>query len=267
MRCISRLRGAGINRFCDLRPVHGAGATGNSHCTQAFVIEHEVVKLSATLPKFNLGKMPLQARYCPRRLTMTCRNAASNFRRKGDIVASSQPIFVPFVPIRKTPDYDLRLYEAYPAATCFYQRRDEGFLKLGSYMSGANASQVHCLETQPIVMKYGLDGIKTMSVMVAPRAERKQGDAPLAAPLPTKPGVDLDVAGGELVASMRFDGNATQEACERTRSALIDCLQRDGLSLSDDEAAGVFRLAQYGPLHSLSTRVNEIWLSIKMPSI
>lgn len=38
----------------------------------------------------------------------------------------------------------------------------------------------------------------------------------------------------------------------------------DGLQLADAEEGGVFRLAQYGPLHSLSTRINEIWLAVKL---
>jgi len=35
-----------------------------------------------------------------------------------------------------------------------YERRDEGFLLLGSYMSGNNAEAARCRETQPIVMSY-----------------------------------------------------------------------------------------------------------------
>jgi hypothetical protein len=36
----------------------------------------------------------------------------------------------------------------------------------------------------------------------------------------------------------------------------------DGLRLAEEEAAGAFRLAQYGPLNSLSTRVNEVLLRV-----
>lgn len=57
---------------------------------------------------------------------------------------------------------------------------------------------------------------------------------------------------------------ASQEACERCRAALVAALQRDGLPLAEAEAGGFFRLAQYGPLHSLQTRVNEIWLAVKL---
>lgn len=36
----------------------------------------------------------------------------------------------------------------------------------------------------------------------------------------------------------------------------------EGLKLAEEEAAGAFRLAQYGPLNSLSTRVNEVLLRV-----
>ncbi len=38
----------------------------------------------------------------------------------------------------------------------------------------------------------------------------------------------------------------------------------DGLMLAGEEAAGAFRLAQYGPLNSLSTRVNEVLLRVQL---
>ncbi len=83
-------------------------------------------------------------------------------------------------------------------------------------------------------------------------------------PAPNNADVVIGVAGGEVVAARQFEGNATQEACERCRALLVAALQRDGLQLGEAEAAGYIRLAQYGPLHSLSTRMNEIWLGVKL---
>lgn len=83
-------------------------------------------------------------------------------------------------------------------------------------------------------------------------------------PAPSNPDVVLGVAGGEVVAARQFEGNATQEACERCRGQLVAALERDGLRLGEAEAGGYFRLAQYGPLHSLSTRMNEIWLGVRL---
>ena len=182
--------------------------------------------------------------------------------RRSPIATSAAAVeFVPYVLVEKRGGYDLRLIQPHPVVVTAYARRDEGFERLGSYMSGANAAQCRCIETQPIVMTYPPDGPKTMQVYVVAREGQLDADAPL--PLPDDPSaVRLDAAGGQLVAAMRFEGNATQEACEATLKALRQALSRDGLPLAAAEAAGTFRLAQYGPLHSLSTRINEIWLGV-----
>lgn len=104
-----------------------------------------------------------------------------------------------------------------------------------------------------------LQGEKRMRVFLAPSS----GDGSLA-PAPTNPAVALSVAGGEMVAVQRFDGSATQQACERARQKLLVAVGRAGLRLGELEAAGTFRLAQYGPLHSLSPRLNEIWIAVEL---
>jgi hypothetical protein len=172
------------------------------------------------------------------------------------VVANVQ--FVPYTPISKTDNYDLRLLQPHTVVATRYQRRDEGFLALGGYLSGANERQTRCVETQPVVMTFRPDGTKMMQIYVVPR-ENEGSDEPL--PAPTERGVELDAAGGELIAAMRFEGNATKEACERTTESLLKCLAKDGLNVVE---AGTFRLAQYGPLHSLSTRINEIWITLKV---
>jgi hypothetical protein len=47
-----------------------------------------------------------------------------------------------------------RLYEVYPVVEVQYQRRDEGYLALGTYFDGQNAAGVKFQETQPVVMRY-----------------------------------------------------------------------------------------------------------------
>ena len=121
-----------------------------------------------------------------------------------------------------------------------------------------------------------LQGAKKMQVYIVPRSSSSSsssdddsGESPAAAagalpPAPTDPAVSLTVAGGELIAARKFEGNATQGACEACHKQLLAALARDGLALAEAEAGGYFRLAQYGPLHSLSTRVNEIWVAVKL---
>lgn len=106
-----------------------------------------------------------------------------------------------------------------------------------------------------------VQGAKRMRIHIVPAGGSGAAALP---PAPLDPAVALAVAGGEVVAARQFEGNATKEACERCLAQLKAALARDGLQLAEAEAGGYFRLAQYGPLHSLSTRVNEIWLAVKL---
>jgi hypothetical protein len=69
-----------------------------------------------------------------------------------------------------TPAPPRRLYDAYPVIRVPYQRRDEGYSALGSFMEGANSGQVVFTESQPVVMRYepqvgshqGTSGLRTV---------------------------------------------------------------------------------------------------------
>jgi hypothetical protein len=41
-------------------------------------------------------------------------------------------------------------------------------------------------------------------------------------------------------------------------------LPADGLSLAAEEAAGFFRVAQYGQVYTLQTRLNEMMLKVQL---
>jgi len=56
--------------------------------------------------------------------------------------------------LKQTDDYELRMYDVYPFVTTPYERRDEGYLALGSYMEGRNADSAKMNLTQPIMMRY-----------------------------------------------------------------------------------------------------------------
>lgn len=63
--------------------------------------------------------------------------------------------------LKSTKDYELRIYDVYPFATTPYERRDEGFLALGSYMEGRNSESARMNLTQPIVMRYEPATVRT----------------------------------------------------------------------------------------------------------
>ena len=67
---------------------------------------------------------------------------------------TSNPEFPPYQVLQKGNAYDLRFYQVYPVVEMDYQRREEGYLALGSYQDGANSSSSKFGHTQPVVMCY-----------------------------------------------------------------------------------------------------------------
>jgi hypothetical protein len=70
---------------------------------------------------------------------------------------TDNPEFPPYQVLQKGTAYDLRFYEVYPVVEMDYQRREEGYLALGSYQDGANSSSSRYGHTQPVVMCYHPD--------------------------------------------------------------------------------------------------------------
>lgn len=145
---------------------------------------------------------------------------------------------VPYTPIQKMQGYDLRLLSPHPVASITYQRRDEGFLALGAYLSGANAERKRCIETQPVMMTHDPSGsgTKRMHIYVVVQedaeAELSRGDEEegmLKVPTPLNEDIMIEVAGGELIAALRFEGNATRERTEMARQELISHLEKGRL--------------------------------------
>lgn len=187
-------------------------------------------------------------------------------KRNADVVE-----FPPCRLLKQTDDYELRMYDVYPFVTTPYERRDEGYLALGSYMEGRNADSAKMNLTQPIMMRYEpATGLKTMQLYVG----SKQGDPPASQlskpeplqhpPLPVDTFVSLEVGGGEVVAVRAFQGQATESNTQQQRLHLIKALELDGITLGLAERAGMFRLAQYGPINSLSIRKNEVILTVQL---
>lgn len=178
---------------------------------------------------------------------------------------SSAVSFPPYTIFKQTKQYDLRLYDVYPVVEVQYQRRDEGYLALGTYFDGRNSASLKFQESQPVVMRYEPGGKKSMQLHVGRTKDGTAGPFTVTElPAPSDPQVSLSIAGGEVLAVLRFEGNITPVSAEAARKQLLAALQADGLQVAEEEAQGLFRVAQYGPLFSLSTRVNEMMLRVKV---
>ncbi|BDA49988.1 hypothetical protein COCOBI_15-1160 [Coccomyxa sp. Obi] len=168
-------------------------------------------------------------------------------------------IFPPYTIVSKQSNYDLRFFDAYPVIRMPYERRDEGYIGLGAYFDGENSQGVRLRQTQPVTMRFSPGGSKTMELYIGCQQD---GQPVEALPQPKDSRLSLEVAGGEVAAVLKFEGSATREATLRAVAKLKTAIASDGLKLAEEEAAGAFRLAQYGPLNSLSTRVNEVLLRV-----
>ena len=194
-------------------------------------------------------------------LPSTARRHQGNARSLRVLCQAGPPFLIPFQNAGEKERYSLRLYTPYPCVETRYINRPDGYLALGSYMSGANASGTRFPETQPIMMQYSYEqGVepeeKTMRVYL-------HGSEDL--PAPTDPSVRLGVGGGEIVAAIKFEGNATKEVCEKYYKYLVARLREDiGPTSVPDDGRLEFSLAQYGPLHSLSPRLNEILVHVQL---
>lgn len=177
-----------------------------------------------------------------------------------------QEAFPPYSVLRRGDGYDLRLYAPYAVVETDYTRRDAGFEALGAYKDGANADGARFGVTQPVLMAHHPGGRKVMQLMVGARRGTAGGQLPSVAelPAPTDAAVRLGVAGGECVAVMPFSGSLTPEAAAAARRRLADALAADGLALAEDEAAGLYRVGQYGQIYTLAQRLNEVMLAVQI---
>ncbi|WIA08929.1 hypothetical protein OEZ85_008346 [Tetradesmus obliquus] len=187
-------------------------------------------------------------------------------RAAGTVAA---PEFPPYQVFKKGAVYDLRFHSPYPVVEMDYERREMAYLALGEYQSGSNASSTKFGFTQPVVMQYHPDGRKVMQMMVGSRRDQQQQQQQqgtsadiTSLPAPSDAAVRLSVAGGELVAVLPFEGYITPEAAAAARQRLLRALEADGLKLAMAEAGGMFRVAQYGAVHTLEARVNEMMLAV-----
>lgn len=193
----------------------------------------------------------------------TVRRTQSSIRRYRTYARAAQSTadvdFPPYSILNKGSEYDLRLYDVYKVVRMPYERRDEGYIGLGAYFDGQNDGGLRLRQSQPVVMRFTPMGPKTMELCVASGLDGKPVDV---APQPLDRRLSIEAAGGEIAAVLRFQGSATREATESAMSTLRAALAQDGLVEGEEE--GAFRLAQYGPLNSLSTRLNEVLLRVKI---
>ena len=109
-------------------------ATCNIHC------KRECTKETARQPAYPGWGLPVT--HCRRSAPARCRAAAGE---------RSGVLLTPYELVEARDAYSIRLYTPHVVARTRYERRDEGFLRLGNYFDENKLQQA-----QPIVMRYPL---------------------------------------------------------------------------------------------------------------
>lgn len=190
--------------------------------------------------------------------------------------SAGSPLLIPYEAVEANEAYSVRLYTPCIVARTCYERRDEGFLRLGKYFDDAKLPQ-----TQPVVMTYPDEASQPPHTplpftaedfaerVCAPRRAARQWsytsdpgrcgtlaytlllqESSLTCyyarrsqdpPAPSDEEVWLDAAGGELLAVLRLPGSATQQACDAGRRRLLDAVTRGRL-----QACGLLQCLDVG---------------------
>ena len=173
--------------------------------------------------------------------------------------AAARVCFPPYTPVPGGPGYELRLYAPHFVISTLYDRRDDGFARLGAYAAGANADKTRFLESQPVFMTPWASPKRMFLHCGITAGGEDVGGEP---PAPAEAGVAVDVEGGRLLAVAKFEGFATPGAAATARDELLAALEASGLATDAGESFGGVLLAQYGPLFTLETRMNEVLVPV-----
>lgn len=176
-------------------------------------------------------------------------------RREDDAKRGEYDVPYDVVNAKSDDTYELRVYGAYYVAATTYENRERGLTTLLEYLEGGNVEGAMYPPTQPLTTRY-FEGGKTMELALLGRRAKES----IAAPYEDSD-VKVVAGGGELLAAMTFEGNATPDVAEFYRSKLVSALQANGLKCVDDQA---FRINTFGPLYSLKTRRNELLMQVAM---
>ena len=182
-----------------------------------------------------------------------------------------KPVFPPYQVIKRTPTYDLRLYEVYPVVEMEYERREEAYSSLGGYIDGDNSSNWKFEYSQPVTMRYNIKGGSKMMSMYLSKKDSDEwvGASSIREKLALLPTpldgskVSVGIRGGEVLAVRMFDGFITPQTAGEARRLLLQSLKSDGIAI-DEESADMFNCGQYGAVYQVGGRLNELQLKIKL---
>lgn len=163
--------------------------------------------------------------------------------------------------LRRGDGYEVRRYPSFTAVEMPYERRDDGFLELGSFTRGmsplapALMSVDESTDRKTMVwpLTFALPGEKTPKE--DPKVLAKAND-------PEWEACEIITFPERVVAVGTFSGFSTEPMVRKTDRSLRTACQRDGLKVVNS-SEGVLQFAQYDAIFSMGKRRSEVWLELE----
>jgi hypothetical protein len=168
--------------------------------------------------------------------------------------------------LRRARYYEVRRYPAHIAAETNYDKRPEGYDRLGSYCGGSNEMNSKVKFFSPTLMKIEDSNQGRNKVMSWPLLYNVPGrPSPQISDLPisTIPSVKLIEKPERVVAVLRFEAAATEPVVRKCTEQLLTLIERDGMSAARSANEGTCIVGQFDALFSLNKRRNEVWIDLE----
>ena len=172
---------------------------------------------------------------------------------------------LPYELLRRGKTYDVRRYPEMTVAQTTYDKRPEGYDRLGSYAGGSNELSDKLDFFSPTLMRIKDSDGKRSKVMSWPLSFAAPGGSPRdpsTYPNPTIPKIILKTVPSKVVAVSRFELAATEPIVRGFTGNLIRDVEADGMAVSKDAKEGECVVGQYDALFSLNKRRVEAWVEL-----
>ena len=148
-----------------------------------------------------------------------------------------------------------------------YDKRPEGYDRLGSYAGGSNMKEMKLPFYSPTLMKVNDNSNgERKKVMTWPMLYSTPGSEPPKIenlPEPTIGRVNIIEVSSIVVAVQRFEMPATEVVARGLTRNLLNDIKRDKLVPAASALGGECIVGQFDALFSLNKRRNEVWVELE----
>lgn len=169
---------------------------------------------------------------------------------------------LPYQLLRRGKGYEVRRYPSFTAVKIPYERRDDGFLELGSFTRGLDplAPAVMTVDTTSKDKKTMVWPLR----FAAPGESMPKEDAKITEKSkdPEWSNFEIITVPERVVAVGTFSDASMEPVVRKADRLLREACARDGLQV-EPESESFLRFAQYDAIFSMGKRRGEVWIDLK----